>query len=50
MSDELIEVYDKKEGFLFTAANEAEAEQLCRNAIKNGFHPCSKEDFNNANE
>lgn len=50
MNDELIEVYDIDEGFLFSATNEQEAEQLCRNAIKRGFHPCTRKEFEDANE
>lgn len=50
MSDELIEVYDKQEGFLFSATNEQEVEQLCRNAIREGFHPCTRKEFEDANK
>lgn len=43
--DETIEIFDKREGYLFTALNEQEAEQLCRNAIKSGLHPCTREEY-----
>ncbi|WP_165063104.1 hypothetical protein [Adlercreutzia sp. ZJ154] len=45
MTDEQIEIYDRKGDFLGTFMSQEEAEIFCRNARKRGFNPCTIEEI-----